>query len=86
MPGLARWCLSLALGTHLSDFHHFGESLMEPMDVLEVLEKLLLLIAMTLGILEIAVEPWAVGKEPTSNGESNKDSSADDSNNKGGRG
>lgn len=89
MPGLAIWRLGLALGTHLSDFHHFGESLMEPMDVLEVLEELLLLIAMALGILEIAVESWAPVGGPTSDGESdkdNKDSSVDNSSNKGGRG
>lgn len=42
---------------------------MEPMDVLEVL---LLMIAMRLGILEIAVGPWAVGKEPTGDREADK--------------
>lgn len=55
---------------------------MEPMDVVEAL----LQIAMPLGILEIAVEPWTVGKEPTSDAEAEKDSSASNDHNKGGRG
>lgn len=45
------------LGTYLSNFHHFGESLMEPMYVLEVLEELLLMMATALRIFEIAVGP-----------------------------
>lgn len=54
---------------------------MEPMDVLEAL----LLIAMPLGILEIAVEPWTIGRELTSDAEADKDSSANNSDNKGSR-
>lgn len=56
---------------------------MEPMDVLE---KLLLLIAtMTLGVLEIALEPLAADKEPTRCREADKDSSASNNDDKGGR-
>lgn len=43
MHGLVRPGSRCALRTHLSNFHHFGERLMEPMDVLEVL--LLLMVA-----------------------------------------
>lgn len=46
---------------------------MEPMDVLEVL---LLMIAMRPGILEIAVGPWGVGKEPTGDGEARQGAAA----------
>lgn len=56
MPGLARCCPIFAQGTYLSNFHHFGQSLMEPMYVLEVLEELLLM-ATALRIFEIAVGP-----------------------------
>ena len=54
---------------------------MEPMNVLEVL----LLIAMPSGTLEIAVEPLSIGKEPTSDGEADKHSRANNSDNKGAR-
>lgn len=59
MPILATWCPRVALRTYLSNFHHFGEGLMEPMYVLEVLEVLeeLLLMATALRIFEIAVGP-----------------------------